>query len=215
MSSKFDSVRKTIKKKKQNIHIKYIVLVFMLLVLAVFSGIKFEEQKQNSLHRLGSKYVHDISVLNDIIVSKNKDIEEIRDILDSLPLGNPTTNDSTTITSYYGYRLIFDSIPNFHQGLDIKMKYGEPIIAVGDGEVYFVGYDNNLGNYVIIKHIFNQKTVYGHMKKYIVINRQQVSKGDTIGFCGTTGRSSGPHVHYEIIIGGNKVNPLKYLKYKY
>lgn len=120
------------------------------------------------------------------------------------------------ITSPFGYRVhpIFKS-RTFHSGLDIAAAHGKPIAASNSGKVIFVGWYSGYGKVVIIDHgTRNGKsitTLYAHMSRYNVKNGQNVSKGQTIGFIGTTGYSTGPHLHFEVRINGKVQNPLNYL----
>lgn len=110
---------------------------------------------------------------------------------------------SKHITQYYGWR---------HTGLDIGSKQGLAIYAAMDGKVITAGWTNTgYGNYVVIDHGGGIKTLYGHMSKISVTRGQQVEQGQVIGLIGSTGRSTGPHLHFEIIINGSKKNPLSYL----
>ncbi|MFH1838295.1 MAG: peptidoglycan DD-metalloendopeptidase family protein [Candidatus Kuenenbacteria bacterium] len=101
-----------------------------------------------------------------------------------------------------------------HPGVDISGKnYSSPIYASADGIIGQVIYSNRgYGNHIIINHRNNTKTLYGHMSKIFVENGQRVKKGQVIGLLGSTGRSTGPHLHFEIRINGKKINPLKYIR---
>jgi murein DD-endopeptidase MepM/ murein hydrolase activator NlpD len=91
---------------------------------------------------------------------------------------------------------------------------GVPEYAAGDGVVDVVrgGYSGGYGNNVIISHAGGIKTLYGHMSVIYVSAGQTVSKGEVIGLMGSTGRSTGPHLHFEVRVGGSKVNPLSYIR---
>ncbi|HHY25192.1 MAG TPA: peptidoglycan DD-metalloendopeptidase family protein [Desulfitobacterium dehalogenans] len=110
------------------------------------------------------------------------------------------------LNSYYGFRS-----GSFHTGLDIGGDTGEPFIAAAGGTVSSAGWSGGYGNMVIIDHGNGVATRYAHASKISVSNGQQVGKGETIGLVGSTGRSTGPHLHFEVIINGDTVNPLNYL----
>jgi len=113
-------------------------------------------------------------------------------------------------TSRYGYRrTIFGS--DFHSGYDIAAREGSPIVATADGTVVFAGWDGNYGNVVVVEHAYGWSTVYGHCAKVIVQVGDRVKRGEVIAFLGSTGRSTGPHVHYEVRVNGKTVNPYYYL----
>lgn len=98
-----------------------------------------------------------------------------------------------------------------HDGIDIAVKDGTPIVATATGIVVFSGWDKIFGNMIIIDHENNYKTEYGHNQKNMVNKGQKVFKGDVIALSGGTGRSSAPHLHYEVVKDGEPVDPLPYL----
>lgn len=98
-----------------------------------------------------------------------------------------------------------------HTGLDIDCDYGIAIYAAKSGVVTQSGWARGYGNSVTISHSSGIQTLYGHNQKNLVRSGQRVDKGQVIAMCGSTGRSTGTHVHFEVIIGGKKANPLKYL----
>ncbi|KGF80730.1 peptidase M23 [Massilia sp. JS1662] len=97
-----------------------------------------------------------------------------------------------------------------HEGVDMAAPLGTPIKASGDGVVEFVGTQNGYGNFVVLKHWSNYSTAYGHMSRFASGLRrgQKVSQGDVIGYVGTTGWATGPHLHYEFRIGGRATDPM-------
>lgn len=96
----------------------------------------------------------------------------------------------------------------FHAGLDIALPSGTPIVAVRNGQVTFSGWNGGYGRMVSIKHTDGYTSLYGHMQRFIVSNGQQVRAGQTIGFVGSTGYSTGPHLHFELRHNGRLVNPM-------
>jgi len=115
------------------------------------------------------------------------------------------------ITSGYGYRLTVFGY-EYHQGLDIAARTGTPIVATADGTVVFAGWNNGYGNTVVVEHGHGFTTVYGHCSKMAVSLGDRVKRGEVIAFIGDTGRSTGPHIHYEVRINGRRVNPVYYLR---
>jgi len=109
---------------------------------------------------------------------------------------------SKTITQYYNWT---------HHAIDIGSKSGLPIYASMAGTVTTAGWGTGYGNYVVINHGGSKKTLYAHMSKIYTSRGAEVNQGDPIGAIGSTGWSTGPHLHFEIIIYGSKVNPLSYL----
>jgi len=116
------------------------------------------------------------------------------------------------ISSYFGSRPDpFTGVRRFHNGVDIVNTPGTSIMAAMAGTVEDVGFNNNYGFYVILRHSGYQ-TLYGHLARYVVARRQKVQQGDKIGELGTTGYSTGPHLHFSIFRNGEAVDPLAFLK---
>ncbi len=105
----------------------------------------------------------------------------------------------------------FTGEPGFHQGLDISTSKGQPVYATADGRVQSASYTGDYGNLLVIRHDFGLSTRYGHLKSFNVAPGVTVHRGDVIGFVGSTGRSTGSHLHYEILAGGKLLNPLPLL----
>jgi murein DD-endopeptidase MepM/ murein hydrolase activator NlpD len=99
-----------------------------------------------------------------------------------------------------------------HKGVDLPAPVGTPIHATADGVVSRADWFSSYGLYVSIEHGGNLETRYGHMSRLNVAAGQQVHKGDVIGYVGTTGRSTGPHLHYEVRVAGEAVNPVPYMQ---
>ena len=116
------------------------------------------------------------------------------------------------ISSTYGIR--FHPIFNtrfFHPAIDIANKKGTPIVATADGVVAFAGWMRGYGNVIAIEHGHKYRTVYAHLAKMLVTKGELVTKGQEIAKMGSTGRSTGPHVHYELHLNKRPINPMKYL----
>jgi murein DD-endopeptidase MepM/ murein hydrolase activator NlpD len=105
----------------------------------------------------------------------------------------------------------FTGEPAFHQGLDISTEKGQPVYATADGRVESAGYTGDYGNLIVLRHDFGLTTRYGHLSAFNVKPGQTVHRGDVIAFVGSTGRSTGAHLHYEILANGKLINPLQLL----
>jgi murein DD-endopeptidase MepM/ murein hydrolase activator NlpD len=105
----------------------------------------------------------------------------------------------------------FSGEPAFHQGLDISTEKGQPVYATADGVIASASYTGDYGNLIVVKHEFGLTTRYGHLSAYNVKPGQRVKRGDVIGFVGSTGRSTGAHLHYEVLANGQLINPLQLL----
>lgn len=117
------------------------------------------------------------------------------------------------ITSTFGYRRSpFGWSREFHDGLDIAVPYGTPVLATADGVVVTAGWDGGFGRAVEISHGYGYRTLYGHNSRLAVRVGQSVKKGQVIAYSGSSGRSTGPHVHYSVFVNGRVVNPRDYLR---
>jgi murein DD-endopeptidase MepM/ murein hydrolase activator NlpD len=146
----------------------------------------------------------------DDIVTLGKQKEKL---LAAIPAIQPVKNeDLKRMASGYGYRNDpFTKIRKFHYGMDFTAKTGTPIFATGDGVVLKA--DNSLsgyGNHIEINHGFGYITLYAHLSKYNCRPGQRVKRGDIIGYVGSTGRSEAPHLHYEVLKNGERINPINF-----
>lgn len=117
------------------------------------------------------------------------------------------------ITGSFGERIDpFNGEGAFHSGVDIATSYGQPVIAPADGVVEFADFEGGYGRMIELDHGHSITTRYGHLSGFAVVVGQSVHRGDTIGYVGLTGRSTGPHLHYEVRINETPVNPHKYLR---
>ncbi len=131
----------------------------------------------------------------------------------SIPAIQPISNkDLTRTASGWGYRIhpIY-KIRKFHYGIDFTAPTGTEIYATGDGVIDVVeSSKRGYGNKIILDHGFGYKTLYGHMSAFNVKSGQKVRRGDVIGYVGSTGLSTAPHLHYEVHHNGKQVNPINY-----
>lgn len=127
-----------------------------------------------------------------------------------MPMGYPRVSAFTSFFGYRGNPFDFGN-SEFHPGIDFRGKTGDPVKCTANGTVEFAGPAGGYGNCVRIKHINNLVTVYGHLSRISVRAGQKVSVGDVIGKVGSTGRSTGSHLHYEVRRNGKAVNPKEYL----
>ncbi|SDE30536.1 Peptidase family M23 [Paenibacillus sp. UNCCL117] len=122
---------------------------------------------------------------------------------------------SRIVTSSYGYREDpFTGKLSFHRGIDIAGKLDDPVFAAASGVVHQAGYDKLHGHHVIVEHSNGLRTWYMHLNQVAVTQGEQVEQGQTIGGLGTTGRSTGPHLHYEVLLDGKSTDPRVYLPSK-
>lgn len=152
--------------------------------------------------------------LNIFLVSLNQRLDrwyDLTSLQNSLPLGKPV--DRIRTTSVFGTRVDpFQGGPARHEAVDIGGMIGEPIYATAPGKVVRAGSWGWYGNMIEIDHGLGFRTRYAHMEKIFVTKGETVRVGDQIGTIGNTGRSTGPHLHYEIRVRGVAVDPMKFIK---
>ena len=138
-----------------------------------------------------------------------KFLKEHRSVLASTPSIWPVRG---WVSSGFGYRISpFTGKRQYHQGLDISNQPGTQIKAPADGVVTFAGVEGGYGKMLIVNHGHGMVTRYGHLRKFNTKVGQKVKRGQVIGFVGNSGRSSGPHLHYEVLRAGSAVNPRHYI----
>ena len=113
---------------------------------------------------------------------------------------------SGPVTSPFGWRW-----GRMHEGIDIGVSYGTPIHAAASGTVIYCGWESGYGNLTVLDHGGNLATAYGHQSSIAVSCGQHVNQGDVIGYVGSTGHSTGPHLHFEVRVNGSPVDPMGYL----
>lgn len=193
-----DSVRvKTMEKSKE------VQLVQGLSETQLIVGLK------NQLNNLSLRTAFMDKSYNEIAgMVKNKE-----KLLLAIPAIQPVSNkDLSRVASGFGYRIdpVY-KVRKFHAGLDFTAPQGTPIYATADGTVKMAGFDNSgFGNHVIINHGFGYETLYGHMVRVKSRSGNKVKRGDVIGYVGSTGKSTGPHCHYEVHRNGQPVDPVYY-----
>ena len=167
------------------------------------SLIRDMHQQVDLLHLASVNQKHDFEIIYHYLDDK-------RNLLAATPSIRPVA--SGWISSGFGYRKSpFTGRREFHKGLDIATHKGEPIVATADGTVVYAGKKGLLGNLVVVEHGYGMVTRYGHIHKFLKKPGDTVKRGDKIALVGSTGRSTGPHVHYEVRLNGIQVNPRKYI----
>ena len=161
-----------------------------------------------------------LDILTKQTVVQSRSLEEIESLsknkaslIEAIPTIQPIKNkDLTRVASGYGYRIDpFTKIRRFHYGMDFTAKRGTPIYATGNGIVKRAdNRSSGYGKHIRIDHGFGYVSLYAHLSKYKVRRGQKVKRGDVIGYIGNSGRSVGPHLHYEILKDNKKINPLNF-----
>lgn len=182
-------------------------------------GLNPQETSRGGITRDSRKLTYDDKTTNELaneIDNKTNDYKNLindisnrLDYLNSLPSSYPVSGN---ITSKFGGRTSpYGENSEFHPGIDIAVGYGTPVKAAGKGIVSYAGWLSGYGNVVMINHGYGITSVYGHNSQLLVKVGQAVNRGDVIAKSGSTGRSTGPHVHFEVRLNGNPVDPMKYL----
>jgi murein DD-endopeptidase MepM/ murein hydrolase activator NlpD len=161
-----------------------------------------------------------LDILSKQTVVQSRSLDEIErlaankaELIEAIPSIQPIKNqDLTRMASGYGYRTDpFTKKRRFHYGMDFSARKGTPIYATGNGVVKRAdNRSSGYGKHIRIDHGFGYISLYAHLSKYNVRRGQKVKRGDIIGYVGNTGRSVGPHVHYEIFKDNKKINPLNF-----
>lgn len=176
---------------------------------------KVESMSNNELVR---SLVEGLTNLKNRIAAQNSSYKEISNLINNkeklllaTPAIQPVSNkDLNRIASGYGYRIdpIYKTV-KFHAGLDFTAPQGTPIYATADGMVKTSGFsDGGYGNHVVINHGYGYETLYGHMYRIKVRSGTRIKRGEIIGYVGNTGKSTGPHCHYEVHKNGQKLDPV-------
>src|SRR5680860_402354 len=184
---------------------------------AGFGGInRYKDLEGYENSKLISETNQRMDILTKQIVVQSRSLDEIavlarekEKLLAAIPAIQPVKNENLKrISSGYGWRSDpFTKVKKFHYGMDFSAPRGTPVYATGDGVIDRA--DNRstgYGNHIRIDHGFGYTSLYGHLYKYNVRRGQKVKRGDVIGFVGSTGRSEGPHLHYEIFMNEDRIN---------
>jgi len=137
-----------------------------------------------------------------------------KDIMTEVPNIWPIKGNLGHITMYFGQNENPFSTGQWylHTGIDISTnRIGDTVLATADGKVIDIHYDSSLGNSITIQHSHGFTTRYGHLRSFAVKKGQRVSQGDVIGYLGNTGKTTGPHLHYEVYLGTSLIDPLRFL----
>lgn len=169
------------------------------------------QQTQLKLMQLSKQFYIQSKSLDEIAeLAKNKS-----EMLASIPAIIPiqTKDLKKQITSGFGWRIhpIYKT-QEFHPGMDFPSNQGTPVYTTGSGKIEYASIDNSgYGLHVIINHGFSYQTLYAHLSKIVVRQGEKVTRGQLIGYVGSTGLSTAPHLHYEVIKNNEKVNPINYI----
>ncbi len=182
----------------------------------------YEQIAQMTNHQLSADLALKVDVLEKEIYTQAKSYDEVLEMaktqeirMENIPAIQPVMNkDLKRVASGYGMRIdpVYH-IRKFHQGMDFTAPTGTEVFATGNAKVSFVGWKQGYGNTVILDHGFGYQTLYAHLFKALVRKGQKVRRSDIIALVGNTGKSTGPHLHYEVRLNGKPVDPRNYYFY--
>jgi murein DD-endopeptidase MepM/ murein hydrolase activator NlpD len=176
-----------------------------LMVAAIAHQASSTDNLPQELERLGREMSNRSRSFQELI----EQLEAKRSVLASTPTIWPVKG---WLTAGFGYRRSpFTGLRQMHEGVDISNSVGTTVIAPADGIVSYAGPLGGFGNVLSINHGHNFSTFYAHLRQQNVSQGQRVKRGDVIAYVGTTGRATGPHLHYEIQVHGSPVDPSKYV----
>ncbi len=177
------------------------------LIESIFNSIGIKLEVEESSENAGGPFA---ALPDDSYENLTVKVDHYLKTISSVPLGPPAAG---TVTSKFGGRTDpLNGERAFHSGVDIKNKPGTEIIAPADGIVVGCGYNEGFGNYLIIDHGHSFVTRYLHMQKSLVKKDAEVKRGERIGLMGNSGRSTGPHLHYEINYRDKAINPIQFMQ---
>ncbi len=167
--------------------------------------------QQLKLENAGGPEEFDLMDINGMAAFYETEVSKMEGVIRQIPLGLPHFGEQT---SGFGYRYnpFGSGGMESHKGLDFRGTLGDAVKATADGVIDFAGVKGGYGKCVIIRHKNGFHTLYGHLSAINVKEKHKVSSGDKIGELGSTGRSTGPHLHYEVWMNGERVNPERFTK---
>lgn len=182
----------------------------------------YEQIAQMTNNQLSADLAMKVDVLEKEIYVQAKSYDEVLEMaknqevrMENIPAIQPIMNkDLKRVASGYGMRIdpVYH-VRKFHQGMDFTAPTGTEVFATGNAKVSFVGWKQGYGNTVILDHGFGYQTLYAHLYKALVRKGQKVRRSDIIALVGNTGKSTGPHLHYEVRLNGRPVDPRNYYFY--
>ena len=180
------------------------------------SDIREKLKRENDKNGLIQQMRNDIERLKSEAMSREESLSELEKLLQSKKEMLAHTPSIWPVmgwvTSGFGFRTNpFTGLTQMHEGIDISNQVGTPIIAPADGIISDIGNDLGLGKILVISHGFGMITRYAHLNKVLVRVGQKVKRGEKIAEIGTSGRTTGPHLHYEVRLDGIPVNPMRYI----
>ncbi|MBP7901748.1 MAG: M23 family metallopeptidase [Spirochaetes bacterium] len=172
----------------------------------------------SSFHGVPKQYILKVNKIitlskSDLFIPMGKISSSDRQKFLNAGFTSPIASKKTRLTSSFGSRKDpFTGEHDFHEGIDLACSLGTPVRTARDGIIIVSGNEGGYGNLVVVRHSNGYETYYGHLSKFLVKEGQKVKKGDIVALSGNTGRTTGPHLHYEIRKNGKAINPKYFAK---
>jgi murein DD-endopeptidase MepM/ murein hydrolase activator NlpD len=189
--------------------------LFILLILILSENDTFSQVPDSTLEsvfeRLQPDQLRALAQLNQRFNANDLTHDYLVELSFKIPILNPISNQR--INSTFGYRIHpISGVIKKHQGIDLAGVKGQPIYAAADGIMIETGLSQFLGNFVKIKHLLNFVTTYGHLQDFVIFpDNSAVYQGQIIGYCGSTGRTTGVHLHFAITWKNEFLNPHSFI----
>ncbi len=181
----------------------------VLTIAGLPIGLSMDKLAFRSTLEAAAELKQEAVLKSDELKSLITSLSQRQSILDSVPTVNPVDG---WIASNFGSRTSpFTGHRGMHHGIDVAAPKGTPIVAPADGVVVFAGWKSGYGKFFMIAHGYGIVTRYGHCDEVLVKAGQRVTRGDKLATVGMSGRSTGPHLHYEVVVNGNTVNPRRFI----
>ncbi len=177
------------------------------IIESILNSVGVDIQVQVSNENSGGPFTRSAAGTRDELILRT---DRYLDTIQNVPLGAPVPG---VLTSRFGQRIDpINGKPAYHRGVDIRGPRGSDVKATADGSVIEQNYDKYSGRYILLDHGNGFRTKYAHLKKILVQKGDTVARGEVIGLVGNSGRSTGPHVHYEIHYDDKIVNPTRFVR---
>ena len=189
------------------------LVVFLAAMPALISGaVAPPTLLETGVRPSADLLIQEIRLRRESLALLIRDVERQKEKVERIPAGWPLVRRAGKFSSGFGYRLDpFTRRLDKHEGLDISAPYGTPVVATARGTVRFAAYKDAYGNMVVVDHGDGIQTAYAHLSAILVKPGDTVSRGQVIGKVGSTGRSTGNHLHYEVRLNNSPVNPVRYI----
>jgi len=183
---------------------------------SLWAGERIKDMESNKMDRDLNRINEELNILREEASGRETSLKRLIEFFEGYRYRRSSSPSlwplKGLITSGFGYRESpFNGKSEFHSGIDISCNSGTPVLAPADGIVSYIGYNEGLGRFIELEHGYGITTIYGHLSKTDVVIGDRVSRGHVIGYTGSSGTTTGPHLHYEVRLHGAPINPFKFI----